>query len=361
MNGWILSSDRVQVGVTEEGGHLDPVRFETGRGPVAPLHVAPWADEPVDPALPPILRILRGDFFCAPFGASDLLSEETWLHGAPCNARWQRVVGDENRLTLELEKTVLGARVRKHLYLRPGHAIVYQQHDLLGGSGLVPIGHHAMLHLPESAYLSFSPWVWAGTPPTPLEADSSVGRSVLAYPQELADLACVRLVDGSMADLTRFPTFERHDDLLLLAADPERHLAWSAVTAPQAGWVWFDLRSPRSLACTVLWMSHGGRQYPPWSGRHTHVLGVEQVTAYFHLGHRASASPNPLSERGIPTAVELKRDGCLSVRYLFGVAAVPPGFTRVRSIDSVAGGIMLTDEAGRAVHAACDVQFITSE
>jgi hypothetical protein len=351
---WMLASDHVQLGLTEEGGHLDAVRFQTERGSVRPLHVAPWADEPPDPTLPPILRILRGDFFCAPFGASDLLPDETRLHGAPCNARWRKIDAGRPVLTLELEKTVQGARVLKTLHVHPGQAVIYQGHDLIGGSGALPIGHHAMLRVPETAYLSFSPWIWAGTPPTPLEADPAIGRSLLQYPQEITHLSRVRLASGQTADLTRFPALDRHDDLLMLVADPALPFAWSAVTAPQAGWVWFDLRDPRTLASTVLWMSHGGRDYPPWSGRHTHVLGIEQVTAYFHLGHRASTSPNPLSQRGIPTAVELSPNGSVLVRYLFGVAAVPPEFTRVRSIEPASSGMLLTDEGGRSVLAPCD-------
>jgi len=354
----MLASDRAQLAVTEEGGHLDAVRFQTERGTVSPMHVAPWADEPADPALPPILRILRGDFFCAPFGASDLIPDETRLHGAPCNARWKMVNSTRHGLRLELEKTVLGARVWKTLGVQPGHAVVVQRHILTGGSGSLPVGHHAMLRVPETVYLSFSPWIWAGTPPTPLETDPAIGRSLLEYPQEISDLTRARLASGQTADLTRFPTLERHDDLLMLVADPELPFAWSAVVAPQAGWVWFDLRDPRTLASTVLWMSHGGRDYPPWSGRHTHVLGIEQVTAYFHLGHRASTNPNPLSQRGIPTAIELSPDGNLVVRYVFGVAAVPPDFTRVRSIEPASGGIRLTDDGGRSVHAPCDLNAL---
>jgi hypothetical protein len=358
MKQWTIESDRVRVGVTEEGGHLDAVCFQTEHGACEPMHVAPWADEPTDPGLPPILRILRGDFLCAPFGASDLLADEPRLHGAPCNAPWRFVAGDAQRLELELEPALMGARVRKHIRLRPGHAVIYQQHDLEGGAGRIPIGHHAMLRVPEQVYLGSSRWVWGGTPPTPLEAEPRVGRSLLKYPTEFSDLARVALASGTIADLTRFPVLQRHDDLLMLAADPQLPLAWSAVTAPQAGWVWFDLRSPRTLASTMLWMSHGGRDYPPWSGRHTHVIGVEQVTAYFHLGHRASTSPNPLAQRRIPTAIELKPGRSLSIPYAFGVAAVPPEFTRVRSIDPAAGGIRLTDQSGMSVFAACDLSFL---
>jgi len=355
----MLQCDKVQVGVTEEGGHLDPVRFETDAGTFQPMHVAPWSEESVDPGLPLILRLLRGDFFCAPFGAADPPPDETRLHGEPANGRWRRVAGGERHLELELEPTVMGARVRKHLSVRPGHAVVYQQHDLEGGSGSLPVGHHAMLRVPERVYLGFSPWVWGGTPPTPLEPDPNVGTSLLSYPQEFQVLSQVRLADGGTVDLTRYPTLEAHDDLLMLVTESTLPFAWSAVTAPHAGWVWFDIRSPRSLASTVVWMSHGGRRYPPWSGRHTHVLGIEEVTAYFHLGRHASRSANPISRRGVPTALELKPAGCLSIRYAFGVAAAPRNFTRVRSIEPTEGGIVLIDDAGLSVFANFDLEFIT--
>ncbi len=105
-------------------------------------------------------------------------------------------------------------------------------------------------------------------------------------------------------------------------------------------------------------MSHGGRHYPPWSGRHTHVLGIEEVTAYFNLGHRASAAPNPLSRRGVPTAVPLAPRGRVTVRYAFGLAPVPPEFTRVRMIEPAPGGVTLNDEGGRSVRAPVDLDFV---
>jgi hypothetical protein len=361
MNRWILQGDRVQVGVTEEAGHLDPVRFVTDTGEFQPMHVAPWADEHLGPDVPPVLRVLRGDFLCAPFGPSDVLPDETRVHGATANGRWVRGSADIHHLEAVLEPTVMGARIRKIVRIHPHQAVVYQEHIFEGGSGSLPVGHHAMLRAPEPLYLGFSRWIWAGTAPEPLEPDPKVGRSLLAYPQEITDLSRVRLAAGGTADLSRYPTLEAHDDLVMLVADPKLPFAWSAATAPHAGWVWFALKSPRTLASTILWMSNGGRQSPPWSGRHTHVLGIEEVTTYFNLGHRASATPNPVSKRGIPTAITLQPRGCVSLRYAFGLAAAPPGFTRVRAIDPAGDGVDLVDEGGRRVHAAIDVAFITDQ
>ena len=63
-----LRSDRASLAVTETGGHLSDVVFVLADGrQVSPMHTAPWANEELPEDTPPILRVLRGDFFCAPF------------------------------------------------------------------------------------------------------------------------------------------------------------------------------------------------------------------------------------------------------------------------------------------------------
>ncbi|UCH24800.1 MAG: hypothetical protein JSV66_12720 [Trueperaceae bacterium] len=358
MKRWLLENDKVRVGVTEEGGHLGPVAFRTERGEIAPMHVAPWAGETLSPDIPPILQILQGDFFCAPFSDSDLIPDEDRPHGTTANDRWREVAIRDDRLTLELAKRVMGAMVQKHLHIRPGECMVYQQHDFIGGDGALPVGHHAMLRVPETVTLSFSKWLFGATPPAPVETPPA-GRSLLGYPQRFEDLAHVELADGSVADMSRYPTLERHEDLLMVIADPSLPFAWSAVTAPEHGWVWFSLKSPRTLRGTMLWLSHGGRDYPPFSGRHTHVLGVEEVTSYFHLGHRASVEANAFSDRGVPTALTLSPDQTLSIRYAFGLVTIPPQFESVKAIEAHPGGVLLRGNQGLEVFTPCDLGFIT--
>ncbi len=77
----------------------------------------------------------------------------------------------------------------------------------------------------------------------------------------------------------------------MLTADPKLPFAWSAVTFPKEGNVYFALRDPRVLRHTLLWISNGGRHYPPWNGRHTDVMGIEDATSYFHYGLAESARP----------------------------------------------------------------------
>lgn len=352
----------MRLEVSSDGGFLYPAEFQLSDGrTISPLHRAPWLEEVIPDDVPPMLRGLRGDFFCAPFGDSDLLPEESRPHGATANATWNLVSSDDSQLELELEGSVMGAWITKCVSIRAGQAVVYQEHAFHGGSGALPVGHHAMLHTTEPLLLGFSNWIWGATPPQMIEPDPATGRSSLAYPQRFSDLREVRLNNGETCDLSTYPRLEHSEDLLMLVADPSLPFAWSAATNQRAGWVWFALKNPRVLRSTVLWLSNGGRDTAQWSGRHTGVIGIEEVSAYFHLGHRASVGANPLSTQGIKTALELRPDGEVTIRYAFGAVAVPDGFGRVAQIRAAVGGIALEDEAGRRVRAAVDLEFITQE
>jgi hypothetical protein len=351
-----LSADRASLGLTETGGHLSDVVFTLPDGrKVSPMHTSPWENEAHADDVPPILRVLRGDFFCAPFGGSDILNGPG--HGLTANGTWALDGMTATTLDAVLDGDVMGATVSLHLEVRPGEAMVYQRHTLSGGSGRIPLGHHAMLSAASPLHLGFSPRVFAGTPPDVIETPPA-GRSVLAYPQEIADLHSARLADGDTADLTVYPFAEVHEDLWMLSADRTQPFAWTAATCPEGGWVWFSLKAPRILPSTTVWLSNGGRTYAPWNARHRRVIGLEEVCSYFHLGHAASIADNPVSARGIPTAATLGGD--LVINYAFGLAPAPAGFGAVQQILPTSGGVRLIDAAGRETFAACDLGFVAA-
>ena len=86
---WRLASSEVEAFVTEKGGHMGPVTFERRGRKIRPYAMAPWGEEEFDPPLPPVLQVLRGDFFCAPFGgnARSFRGEKHPVHGETANAR----------------------------------------------------------------------------------------------------------------------------------------------------------------------------------------------------------------------------------------------------------------------------------
>lgn len=356
---WRLSNGTVELGVSEVGAQLGPVLFRHGNRSIEPMHVAPWTNEPEAAGIP-MLQNLRGDFFCAPFGSNDLLAEETRDHGRTANGRWRELEATPTRLELELEGSVSGAKVRKELWLAPEQPVIYQRHSFEGGSGTLPMGHHAMLRAPEGErlLLSFSPWVWAGTPPDPVEDDPRRGRSLLRYPQQIESLARVATAAGNGVDLSAFPALESSEEILLLVTHPEEEYAWSAAVAPESGWLWFAIRPNRILRSTMLWMSNGGRDYPPFLGRHRRVVGIEEVTSCFHLGHRASAEPNELSRKGLPTSVKLDPSRPTTVHYAFGTAPAPPGFGRVTKLAVGRREIAIEDGAGGRVRVPFDGDFL---
>jgi hypothetical protein len=184
----------------------------------------------------------------------------------------------------------------------------------------------------------------------PVEQPAQRGYSLLTPGATFETLDAVPTVTGEAADLSRYPARRGFEDLVLLASDPEAALAWTAVTFPTEGFVWLTLKDPRVLRQTVLWVSNGGRHYPPWSGRHVNVLGLEEVTSYFHFGLAESAAVNPLSEQGIPTSADL--DGSpFPVACIAAVAAVPEGFDHVANVRAHAeeDAVTLTARSGVTV------------
>jgi hypothetical protein len=107
-------------------------------------------------------------------------------------------------------------------------------------------------------------------------------------------------------------------------------------------------------------MSNGGRHYAPWSGRHRHAIGLEEVTSNFAHGLAESVKPNEFSRAGSATWVRLEPKKPLVVNYIMAVAAIPRGFDIVKSIRSGADGksVVLASASGKKVTAAVNVGFL---
>lgn len=356
-----LASDHVSLSVTRIGGHLDAVSFVLGDGSVVrPMHAAPWRREALPADTPMMLRQLTGDFFCAPFGPGDVPGHESPVHGRTAGSEWLLTERIDGEVTLTLDQPVMGATVSKTVSLDPAHAVVYQRHVFRGGTGRLPIGHHAMLSAQAPLQLAFGPHIWAGTPPDPTETPPH-GRCLLANNRTFDDLTAAPLADGGTADITRYPFAEKHDDIWMVVADPEPPFGWTAATCASEGWVWFSLKDPRCLPQTVVWMSNGGRSYQPWNDRHLRAIGLEDVCGYFHLGHSASLAAGHVPGTDAPTTVSLTPEEPLTVSYMFGIAPTPAGFGPVARIRPVMGGVALIDRDGAEAFAACNTDFLKFE
>ena len=362
-----VANKQVEAFVTETGGHLGPVTFKFPGRKIAPYSVAPWAQEKLDPSIPPIIRALRGDFFCMPFGGngSEFRGEKHPVHGEVANSKWRferiRKSSSSVWLELQLKTRIRKAHVRKLIALLDGHHAVYSRHIIAGMRGSMPLGHHAMLKFPDepgSGVISTSPFVYGQTFYEPTENPEARGYSILKPNAPFTSLREVPTITGEMTDLTRYPARRGYEDIAMIVADPKLPFAWTAVTFPKQRYVWFALKDPRVLRNTVFWISNGGRHYAPWNGRHVNVMGLEEVTAYFHPGIAESVANNSLTKMGYPTSIKLDPKKPTTVNYIMALVEIPSGFDEVESIEQSATGVTLSSQSGKRVEAPLDLAFL---
>jgi hypothetical protein len=364
--GWSFKNDCVKAFVTRTGGHLAPVEFRLGRRKVSPFSITPWWNESPK-GIPTMLRVARGDFFCAPFGgnAAKFRGEQHPAHGESANGDYTldslEQSGDTVTLHASLRTRVRRGRVDKRLSLRAGHAAVYCEHVLSGMSGPMTIGTHPMILFPDqpgAGGISTSAFKRGYVVPEAWEQPEAKGYSLLKPGAAFTSLTRVPAATGGTVDLSRYPARRGYEELVEMISDPRLPFAWSAAAVPAEGYVFFQLKNPRVLRETVLWFSNGGRHYAPWNGRHLNVAGIEEVTAYFHLGLAESAKPNLLTRAGGPTAVQLRPKRPLRVAHVLGLAAIPRDFDIVKDIRPAKGGVTLISRSGRRVFAAVDLDFV---
>ncbi len=339
---WRIATKNMEAYITKTGGHLGPVTFEVAGRQIQPYSIAPWAEEKGEAPLHPLLKVLRGDFFCMPFGANATAfqGEKHPPHGETASGNWRfdamEVSDCQSSLHLSMDTQTRPGRVDKNITLIEGHSAVYCRHVISAMSGPMTLGHHATLRFPDvpgSGRVSTSPFVYGQVIPRPFEQPEQKGYYMLKPGASFISLDKVPTITGEWADLSSYPARRGFEDLVTVVSEKEAPFAWTAVTFPAERYVWFALKNPRILSQTIFWISNGGRHYPPWNGRHVNVMGLEEVTSYFDFGLAESARPNPLTEKGVMTCVSLDPKKPLIIPYVMAVASIPSGFDKVANIE----------------------------
>jgi hypothetical protein len=364
---WIARSNQVELAVTQRGGHMAPVTFyRRDADPVRPYYVNPWRAEKLTTGLP-LLDVLRGDFFCMPFGAANAYKgEQHPVHGESSNSSWGfeslERQGPVTALSLSLQAKVRPGKVTKTLSLVDGHNVVYCRHLLEGLAGRMCLSHHAILDLPEeegSLLISSSPIRFGRVSPRACLANNGNEYYFLKAGARFRSLARVPTVwtEPPYEDCSSFPRRYGFMDLLAFYVRPSGRPTWIAASMPSKRYVWFALKDPAQLPQTLLWVSNGGRHASPWNGRNR-CVGMEDGCAYFGEGLEMSARRNDLNREGIATALTLRADRPTAVHYIQGVAKTPRGFDRVRGVHFAPGGIVLTCHAGGSVTVPVRWRFV---
>jgi hypothetical protein len=202
-----------------------------------------------------------------------------------------------------------------------------------------------MIRIPGGATLSFSRKQFGVTPNTALETEPEKGRSILMYPQRFTSLHDIQSEHGMRMDASSFPFAQGHEDIVVLAAADDTPLGWSAALAKNDGFLFFAIKDATLLPETLLWMSNGGRYYPPWSSRHTHVLGIEEAATSCHQNHDFSSSTGR-SAAGLNMGLTLAETRTTGISYCVGAIPVPAGWQKVSDIRINSDSLTLQDVSG---------------
>lgn len=339
---WQLEWSHGRAQVQQLGAMLGPLHFRlNGARELQVMHVAPWADGPGTAELPGILRRLRGEWPCVPFGRTDLPADlppgwealpldDAWPHGYSANHAWVCDHASPDRLSLSIDYPADAPVARLERHLRPVVGAPTLDIELLivpRRSLRLPIGLHPTFRLQAGPDALANGAV---------QLELGCHEGIFSYPSRSAG-AITRLTPdrrsdslhavasagaragagaGGTLDLTRLPMDEAGEELLQV-----RGLRQGAAPAPLSLYyrdedarvgLWWD---SRHLPDLMLWVSNRGRPEFPWNGRHV-ALGAEPVNSVFDLG-RVARPPagHPLADR---CGIELHAGQVWRTRYRIG-------------------------------------------
>ncbi len=354
---WILETEDVKLAVTRSGGHMAPVSFRLGERWVQPYSLPPWkADDAGVQQHNRSSQVLRGDFFCLPFGSHPCTPHS---HGDSANADWTLQWLDETQLRMSLESCFPKASLTKKIHLNPGQTALYIEHEIRGLDGRFSYGHHPILHFPENAppaELSMSPWIIGEVVPCDLN-DPSIGqRSVLVPGGRVEGLDQLPRRDGGSASLASYPALEGCEEAVMFG-HASGDLAWRAVVMDD--YVWFSIRRVEDFPCSLLWVSNGGRDASPWNGIHTRRLGVEDICGYAWLDEEAPGAAE-WREQGIATGRTFHPNEPVRLRHIQAVADVPADSGAVCGIEFLPDGgtVRLIFTSGETLSSNIDWKFL---
>lgn len=317
------------LSVERLGAMLGPVTFRLPDGrEVRPLHLSPWSPE--EAGEPGLMRGLRGEWPCVPFGYTPPPGPETppdWVeamrpaepgeeaHGHGSNHPWTWEEAD-GALALSIDYPEghpirrLGRRIAPD---GSGPAIDIALRIEARTDCALPLGLHFIFRLPpEPGALVVEPGRFrqGRTYPGTVEP----GATAFAVDRPFADLAAVPALGGGTRDASRLPLDGRFEELLQLNGMD----GTAAVTYPAEGFRARIAWDPELFPSLLLWISNRGRSAAPWAGRHL-ALGMEPVRSPFGLGSAAAAAPNPISRSGTPTVMAFRRGEVVETRYRLSV------------------------------------------
>jgi hypothetical protein len=312
---------------------LAPVTFLLPDGrQISPLQVAPWAHEPEADKLPGILRRLRGEWPCVPFGYSvpnDGFPVE-WaelmepappgedVHGHAANHEWHWEASTAGNLRLSIDYPPMNSIRSLERIVTPdpaAAAIDLELHIHVRERCHLPIGLHPVFRLPAqpgAAKLEAGQFGHGRTYPGSVESGVALFTSNARFER----LTLVPSRRGSPIDASSLPFRTDTEELLQLNGVDGTAALVNLAEGYRVRLRWQAEHFPSLL----LWFSNRGRKMSPWNGRHL-AIGIEPVCSPFGLSATTAIAHNPIAASGTPTAHAFAPDEPFVTRYRIEVEA----------------------------------------
>lgn len=331
-----LAWDRGRLDVQALGGMMGPVEvvLDDGRA-VKPFAVASWGDNPTEAweaTEAPLLKRLRGDWLCLPFGLPgkpradldadwlegldrNLKSPDPAQHGACSNADWRLDKAEPHALTISFapdEKFPIARLVRRFSVADGDPTIEIETRIEARAPCELPWGCHPIFRLPDQPG-AFEIGLGGNATLFTYPGYFERGVSRVAHGKTGVRLDAVPMLDGSVQSFAALPLSFDTEELFLVSGHGGAIRLTNRAEGYRAAMEW----DPDVLPGLVLWVSNRGRRQPPWNGRHL-ALGVEPVCGPLELGYAHAVNPkSPLRAHGVATATRFSPERPLETRYRF--------------------------------------------
>lgn len=308
-------------------GAMTTAAFDLGDKKINPFYSHPWTEEEEDDSL---LKYLKGDFFCLPFGAApgEGVFDDSWVaggvkssrkayaHGYSSNGVWSLDNQDASGIQLSLDYEGDGdiEKVTRKIDL-DGNWLTFTDTAVIKNAVRLPVGIHPIFRLSEKpGMMKLHLPACQDVRTYPIDTDKT---SVFANGAVCHDASEVPLRAGGTMDATSLPLDVKTEELLLLTNVKEGRAELDNLEEGYRVILEWDASAYRNL---LLWMSNCGRDFAPWNGRNL-CLGLEPITSAFDLGEEICTADNPISKDGVTTAASLEK-GTAVFRHRITVEAL---------------------------------------
>jgi hypothetical protein len=319
------------LSVQRRGAMLGPLTFLIdGDRQVSPLYLAPWAASDARPPLSDMLKSLRGEWPCVPFGswrAADGFApawagligseqDERYQHGFGSHAEWtwRTVTPSEIELVCHYPDDNDIEELTRRVKPVPDRAAVDLELVVKARRRTsLPAGLHFTFCAPRNpatlrpgAYREA--WTYPGPPFERLQA--------LAPDRRFQDLARAPAKGGGIIDATTFPPTVPAEDVIQLNGVDGRFALDLPADDCRVSIEW----NAQHFPSVMLWLSNRGLEASPWNAQHV-ALGIEPVCSAFGLGLAVARAHNPLRRAGTPTVIDFDPATPFKTRYR--ISAMP--------------------------------------